>query len=278
MSDETSLHPWDSRTLRELRDATGLTEIEFHEEIGSTNTRALERLRHADWMSPALILAHQQTQGRGRGSNRWWSAHGGLTLSLMVEPRDLSEQALAPLTLRAGLGAAKAVDRVLKGDLSKPSMTAPRTQLKWPNDLLLDGRKVAGLLVERVADRPGIVVGIGLNVNQAFDEAPDEIRARATSLFEHDGQTRDLPLVLRELIRGLLEQLVHETDPSAGSSGWVEEFRQRCALTGKVVEVGHGSQRSVGRCEGIDAGGRLVLVSEQGRTAVNSGSILGVSD
>lgn len=282
MSENASLHPWDWITLRSVRDNAGLKEVEFHEALGSTNTRALERLRSGDWESPTLILAHEQTAGRGRGANRWWSAPGSLTLSLLLLPSDPSPDLLAPLTLRAGLGSAIAVDQALRSGSVAPSHSVsgsspedqPRyTQLKWPNDLLLANRKVAGLLVERVADRPGIVIGIGLNVNQDFASAPDEIRSRATSLFEHDGQTRDLPTVLIVLARNLITQL------SAGANeSWVGYFRDRCALTGKVVEVGQGNQRVIGRCEGIDAGGRLGLVTEQGRVWINSGSILSVTE
>lgn len=259
---------WDRATLDQVRREAGLAELEFHRSIGSTNDRGLERLRAADWLDPTLILAARQTAGRGRGGNRWWSADGGLTFSLLIRPTiDTGAEAISRSTLRAGLGTARGLASLL-------APSAPLT-LKWPNDLSLGGRKVAGLLVERDASASGLVIGVGLNVNQRFDEAPEEVRLRGTSPYEFDGRTRDLAEVLIAVIRGLRRELV---PPPDAPDDWAERFRARCELTGRIVELEQRGERRTGRCLGIDDGGRLVLETESGRTAIVSGAVVRVVD
>ena len=275
LNDELTEHPWTAAVLSDLRRRTGLDDLEFHESIASTNTRALERLRQADWRSPTLVLAHEQTRGRGRGENRWWSVDGGLTFSLLIEPSTSEPDNLSTLTLRAGLAVAEAIETVIgtDGDASSSRLRSPVIGLKWPNDLWIDQRKIGGLLVESIADRPGLVVGLGLNVNQRLDEAPAEVRQRATSLFEHDGRTRDLPTLLGQLVTRLDRELTSDVRATNALPDWVERFRQRCVLTDRFVQVAHGTRSVTGRCGGIDAQGRLVVSNETGSVAINSGKV-----
>lgn len=270
-------HHWNSQTLAQIREAAGVAELEFHEQIGSTNDRALERLRCNDWQNPTLVLAETQTAGRGRGAHQWWSAAGSLTFSLILNPTSASTLAELPsITLRAGLAIAEALTGSIKPQDAEPSLPNDQVGLKWPNDVHLAGRKVAGLLVERVADRPGIVVGVGLNVNQLFDDAPADVRERATSLFEFDGVTRDRTLWLIRLIRSLCRELAGSaaTPDSRTTELWVTRFRRRCVLNDRIVEIESLGSVKTGRCSGIDDQGRLQIKTESGSTSITSGSVL----
>ena len=258
-------HPWSNEELNRLRQLTGLAEVEFYEQLESTNTLALERLRATSPQCPMLILAHEQTAGRGRSLNRWWSSSGGLTFSLIVdgppEPMDLPSFGAA-LPLVIGVAVARALLRLVPENLE--------IKLKWPNDVYLGSQKVAGLLVESIGRGKPLVIGCGLNINQAMETAPEEIRERATSLYQATGRTYSLPEVAREILR---EMLSAHQQFCGGGEDWCTEFRQYCLLTDAVVAVRQGREQWVGKCRGIDNAGRLVLETEAGTRRVTAGTV-----
>ena len=135
--------------------------VEFHRELPSTNDLALRRAMHDELQTPFLVLAGFQTAGRGRGSNRWWSAPGALTFSLVLDTRRESPTgACAP---RFSVTTALSLHDAL-------SQYAPpgEIRLKWPNDVYLGPRKVAGILLEQSsACLNRLVVGVGINVNNS---------------------------------------------------------------------------------------------------------------
>ena len=190
----------------------------------------------------AVAVADFQTAGRGR-LGRVWAAPAGTALLCSVLLRPPAGSRIAQLSLVGGLAAAQAVEAAL----------GRQAQLKWPNDVLVDGRKVAGVLAEA---RDGVVVvGVGLNVNQTEAELPTDARIPAASLRSLDGVERD-----REaLLTGLLERLeaAYGSWRDNGLSALHAEISSRDALAGRAVSVdGRG-----GRALGIDAEGRLVLDS-----------------
>jgi len=241
--------------------------IDYHETIGSTSDRAMEIGSLDETALPLLVLAERQTAGRGRGANRWWSAEGALTFSLVLEaPRDrLPPDRWPQVALMVGL----AVCEALQG-------LAPRAELrvKWPNDVYLADGKVCGILCESIlgmSDR--LVVGIGVNVNNRRQETGDgEQRRTAASLVEHDGMQRDLTEVLIHVLdeidrwwRELLEGCFEET---------ASVYRGRCFLTNRIVRIEQaGGSTIVGLCRGIDALGRLRVHTERGEAAVVSGTV-----
>src|SRR5690349_2367368 len=120
-----------------VRAETFVRHIEQHEEIGSTNDRAMELAVERDLPVPALVIAERQIAGRGRGGNVWRSGAGALTFSLVIErPAGLPRERMALLSLAAGLAAREAVVGAAPGHDVK---------VKWPNDVYLDGRKVCGI-------------------------------------------------------------------------------------------------------------------------------------
>lgn len=248
---------------RIVRD-TFVAEILYHKTVDSTNDSALDLCRREDLRSPFLVLTSQQTSGRGRGTNRWWSAPGALTFSLLIRAADRGlPQCLWPKTsLATGLSVCSALDELLPDGESS---------LKWPNDVHLRGRKVCGVLVEpgpRSSDM--LVVGIGVNVNNTFDNAPDELASTATSLFDVTGRQSDLTEVLVRLLRHLERQWSRLAD---GDTQLVAEWQSRCALRGRNVKVVTGTRSTAGLCQGIDEDGALVLLTEDGPARLFGGVV-----
>lgn len=237
--------------------------FEHHESIDSTNARAAQ-LAATDIDLPALIVAEEQTAGRGRGSNAWWSDAGALTFSLLIDASpDQLAQATWPLV---SLAAALAI-----GDCLAARLPVERVELKWPNDVYLNGRKVCGILVEAPPVRPPrLVVGVGLNVNNSMVEAPDEIAERATSLVDAVGQPLDREEILREIVVRFLDNLARL---QAGELQLAERWSERCLLRGREIEVqAHGTLQR-GCCAGIDDAGALILETSQGRKRLFAGTV-----
>lgn len=241
-----------------------VAEIDWHEELTSTNTRALELAGQTNLPVPHLVLCDRQTAGRGRGANRWWSTEGALTFSLIVAGPETRTPAgeIPRLSLAAGLGVCEAL-REMSPEID--------VRLKWPNDVYIAGRKVCGILVELAPSGGRAVIGIGLNVNNSFQSAPADIRDRATSLYDSDGRMRDLSHVLVSLISHVMRELRDTTD--AGID-FAERWRSVCLLTGRIVQIELGNQRITGRCGGIADDGALILQTETGVRRLVSGTVV----
>lgn len=240
--------------------------IDFHDSLGSTSDRALELAAAGDQPLPLLVLAERQTGGRGRGTNRWWSGPGALTFSLVLEvlPERLAPERWPQLSLVAGLAVCETLEQLL-----------PRAEcrVKWPNDVFVNERKVCGILCESVPGwRDRLVLGIGLNVNNSLAAAPAEVRESATSLVDIDGSARDVSAVLL----GLLDRLDHRWTNLAQQSfeDLATEFRRRCYLSGRTLTVVGGGRTLVGRCQGIDDAGQLLLRTESGLRHIVAGTIV----
>ena len=217
----------------------------LRESAGSTNdeVRALAVAGEAGGM---VLLALTQTGGRGRRGNTWVSTAGdSLAFSILIRPQEA--KALWPrLALATGLAVAEALE---------PFGTA--TGIKWPNDVWINGRKVAGILVEAGADF--VIVGIGINVNtRCF---PAEIADIATSLGLETGLSHSLPEVLGAVIRRFAlrhQQIGAEFDEM------LDSVRQRCVLTGHHVSLTVSGSTRTGTVEGIAPGGELMLRTANG--------------
>jgi BirA family transcriptional regulator, biotin operon repressor / biotin---[acetyl-CoA-carboxylase] ligase len=207
----------------------------------STNLRARElALRGAP--HGTVVTAAEQTAGRGR-QGRTWTAPAGRALLLSVVVRD--PPPLLPLV------AAVAVAQTV-GDAAR---------IKWPNDVLLGGRKVAGILVEGRPQEHWTVAGIGLNVAIRPEDLPDELRDRATGMGL---EPRDVERVLGELLAALDHRL------GEPASSVLAAWRTRDALLGQEISWNRGE----GRAEGVDDHGRLLVRSAAGETlALDAGEV-----
>ena len=211
--------------------------IEVLDQATSTNAVVAERSRSGE---PAglVVVAEEQSAGRGRLDRVWVSPpRAGLTFSLLLRPS--SPPAEWPwLPLLAGL----AVARALRSRAGVPAV------LKWPNDVLVDGRKVGGLLAEAVAG--GLVVGIGLNVTTRADELA---HPEATSLQLAGARTTDRDTLLRAVLREVTEVMA---DVAAAKA----DYRELCSTVGALVRIElPGDVSAEGLADAVDDDGRLVV-------------------
>jgi BirA family transcriptional regulator, biotin operon repressor / biotin---[acetyl-CoA-carboxylase] ligase len=222
-----------------------------HRTTDSTNERAKE-LALAGASHGTIVTADEQTAGRGRQGRRWLAPPGkALLMSLVL--RHLGG-AQAHLPLAAALGVCAACE------LSAPV----HCSIKWPNDVWVDGRKVAGILVEGRPQDGWAVLGIGLNVATAEDEFPDELRGTATSLSAASGEEPPpVDDVLARLLGALEQRLADSPDAI------VTEWRERDALQGHPVRWADGE----GTATGIDDSGALMVDTPSGRVTLDSGEV-----
>ncbi len=241
--------------LRRITAETFVEGIDYQPTVASTNDLALESCHSANHEGPFLFLASEQTRGRGRGSNQWWSTAGALTFSLVLQPESLGIRSdLWPqASLTTGLSVCMALENVLPDKL---------LALKWPNDGFLNSRKVCGILVEVGRGvSPLLVIGIGVNVNNGFAAAPPELAMVATSLSDETGRAFDLT----EILIGLLKQIETQFRRLATADPQLPaDWQRRCALRGLTVTIDTQGDCQTGRCTGIDSDGALVLDTEHG--------------
>jgi BirA family biotin operon repressor/biotin-[acetyl-CoA-carboxylase] ligase len=241
-----------------LRPDSLWTDLLYRASTGSTNADAADAAR-AGAPEGLIVIADEQTQGRGRLDRVWQSPpRAGIAMSVLLRPGaanaergwspiPATEYALLPLL--TGVALVEAVRRL--GDVD--------AVLKWPNDLLINGHKCAGILAESVGDG-AVVVGIGLNVTLHEDELP---RQDATSLLLAGSSCVDRDPLVRAVARGIESWYVRWRDASgdATTSGLLESYRFHCATIGANVSVSMPAGRAdvVGVASGVDSDGRLVV-------------------
>ena len=247
--------PLDLSLVREILGATRLgNKFHYFEQIGSTNTHAGE-LAESGAAEGEVVIAESQTHGRGRLGRRWESPPwANLYFSIVLRPKLAPEHA-AQITLMAAVAVAEAV----------ASFIAQEITIKWPNDILVDGRKLAGILTEASCSAGRVeyvILGVGINVNTAIDSMPDEIRRGATSLFDLTGKNVSRENVLHRLIRDL--DRCYGVLEASGFDALRPRWEARFNLRGKRVRAELDGQVVTGRACGIDRNGELVLEDENG--------------
>ncbi|HLL90167.1 MAG TPA: biotin--[acetyl-CoA-carboxylase] ligase [Tepidisphaeraceae bacterium] len=232
--------------LARLRAGLKPFRLHWFPRLRSTNDHAVALRARGELYAPAVVLTGHQTAGRGRGGNAWWSGRGSVTATFAFPIDD----ALSPpqLPLLAGLAVRDAAAELIGDD---------GVQLKWPNDLLYDGRKLAGLLCERAHKVD--LVGVGLNVNVAAADVPRPLRDRVTSLQMLSGRTTDLSTAVAIVASHLHRTLTRRREQSFAQA--LRAYDRHHALVGRRVRVDPGGSEPAiqGRCEGLDATGRLLL-------------------
>jgi BirA family biotin operon repressor/biotin-[acetyl-CoA-carboxylase] ligase len=217
----------------------------------STNAQA-RRLAAGGVPHGTLVTATEQSAGRGRQGRHWVAAPGRAILCSVVirQPPRL-------LPLAAGVAVAETAEEVASAG---SGLAEARCLVKWPNDVLLGGRKVAGILVEGRPQEGWAVVGIGLNVAGGDDEFPSELRGLAGTL--------GLPPQAVEPTLGRLMGALNRW-VSASPEDVLAAVGARDALRGQPVRWSAGQ----GQAEGLDADGRLVVVTQEGRVALEAGEV-----
>lgn len=243
-------------------EAAGSWKVLYLDTVDSTNTRAKkEALEGA--ADHTVVIADCQTAGRGRRGRSFDSARGqGIFLSLILRPEFGPDRA-SMLTLVAGLSVRRALSE----------QTGLAAQIKWPNDLVIHGRKLCGILTEMSAKPDGIaylVVGIGVNVNQK--EFPEELKSVATSVFQESGKDFDRVLLIEEILRWFdyyYEQFVRAGD----LSGLRAEYQSYMINLGQEVVVEQGGNRFTAIATGIDSDGELLIERDGVPEKVLSGEV-----
>lgn len=203
--------------------------------IESTNTWLIEQARQGAPEGTVAVADHQ-TAGRGRRDRRWIAPPGSsLLCSILLRPGLERRSLLTATVALAGAAACEVAAGV-------------RPDLKWPNDLMVGDRKVAGVLAE--ADGDAVVVGIGINVSWP-DELPEEIAATATALNHVTGRAVDRD----EVLDGLLAAL----DQRYPALDVIDELRRTCVTVGRHVRVDLGDRQLEGEATGLDDDGALIL-------------------
>ncbi len=232
-----------------------------YDEVDSTNDEA-RRLAEGGASHGAFIWARRQTAGRGRMGRRWISSEGNLFVSVLLKP-EVATECLPELSFVSALATL---------DTLKPIVDEQcQLQLKWPNDILLDGRKVSGILLESFQDEHGVVwavVGLGINI----EHHPDDVAFPATCLKEAGVQIVSAKIVLSRFIHHFIQRY----------DAWIEEgftpvraaWREHGWRLGEEVQVTSGPDRVCGRFEDIDERGRLRLMMPDGaRRIISAGDM-----
>lgn len=230
-------------------------EIHVFKETASTND-VVERLARDGAREGVVVFAEAQTRGRGRLGRRWHSPAGqGLYFSVLLRPK-LRPSEATQLTVVAAAALVRAIE----------ATTPVRPAIKWPNDLLVDGRKIAGVLTELSAEVDTIkhlTLGIGLDVNQAAGDFPPELRSVATSLRAAAGHAISRP----ELATRILLEL--DADYARVRRGQfdavADEWEERCTTLGHQVAIRIGERVVRGRAEALDDDGALLVRTQHGR-------------
>ncbi|MEO6825688.1 MAG: biotin--[acetyl-CoA-carboxylase] ligase [Microbacteriaceae bacterium] len=253
------------------------TRFEYLRRAGSTNDELVRRVTGpdaADWPDLSVLVTGDQTGGRGRLGRAWLAPAGkSLAVSALLRPARpaiaapgnsaIPIESFAWFPLLAGLAMVRAVDTVVPAGVA----------LKWPNDVLINGLKVCGILSELLPGADGVVVGAGLNLTLDEQDLPTDT---STSLLlagvEHPDPDAILAAYLREL--RLLYRSYLGSAGSATSSGLLAAVTERCETVGRPVRVELPTgKRLTGTATAIDAGGRIVVESDSGLTAVAAGDV-----
>lgn len=249
-----------------IRAGTFVEHIEVHETLDSTNDRAVELARDANIELPALVVARYQTAGRGRGHNKWWSTDGGLTFSVLLEPAALGiATANWP---QLSLAVAVAICDAIQME------SASRVAVKWPNDVMLDGRKIAGILIESPGGaapaKNRLIVGIGININNSLGGAPSHVAQNGIALCDVTGRTHDLQSVLTKVLNAIV---VRAAQLRAHHPTLMQAWQRLNQLAEQNVIIETDGRRIEGKCGEIAADGALVVQTASQQQRFYSGSV-----
>jgi BirA family biotin operon repressor/biotin-[acetyl-CoA-carboxylase] ligase len=225
-----------------------------HESVSSTNDVA-KRLAEEGAVDGTLVVAETQTAGRGRRARGWYASPGSSVLLSVILRPPLKPEELPYLLMSSALAAAQAIEH----------STGLAVRFKWPNDILLGGKKAGGILIETSLSGDELayaVIGIGLNVNLDVDDFPD-IAATATSLSAELGQEVSRLEVLRSLVSFMDREYLLLLKGESPVSRWAARLLQ----IGEEVEVDTPWGRETGQLLGVDAQGTLLLRRGDGTEA-----------
>lgn len=221
--------------------------LEFFDKIDSTNTYALDNIQ--DLTHGTVILTDHQYRGKGRLGRSWHADLGkSVALTIVLKPKFDSQQAVLLTQLTAA-----ALVKALEPDWS--------ASIKWPNDVLIDGRKAAGILVESHfsgSELAGIVIGTGINTNLSREELPEDLKSKATSLAIEKNKVIDPNLIITSFL-SWFDIFYTAWNESMDASPFISVCRDKSGLIGKEIAVHHDQTSKSARVIDISDEGELVI-------------------
>lgn len=226
--------------------------IEYFTFTDSTNDDAFELISDNQAENGTIIITDYQKKGRGRRGNNWFSSPGNnLTFSLILKKNN--ENDLGLFSILSGVSIIKGIQQ----------FTGIECKLKWPNDIMLNNKKVGGILIEAKVDSPYLVIGIGLNVNQ--DNIPNELENIASSLKIE----KTNPIQREPLLAFILNEFEKLYDN--GSKTWALNWKQYCNHINKKVTFHNNDEIMEGLFLDIDENGNAIIDIKSKKTIVSSG-------
>jgi BirA family biotin operon repressor/biotin-[acetyl-CoA-carboxylase] ligase len=246
------MSPQNSQKPREIHALLGY-KIYYYDEVSSTNDIAKEVAKKSD-KERIVILAETQTRGKGRLERQWVSPKGGIWLSIILRPKISPKEALK-LTFITSSAVAKTIQQLF----------GLKAEVKWPNDVLVNGRKICGILTEIETEKnivEFVIIGIGINADVDLEAFPREIRETATSLKHELGYGVER----KTLVNTVMQNFEHRYKRlSRGMwSLLLQEWKSLAAFLGKQVEVTSFDEVIVGEAWDVNDDGALIIRLENG--------------
>lgn len=233
-----------------------------YKSLPSTNLEALSQaLKGAD--EGLCVVAEAQTAGRGRHGRNWISPAGaGLYFSALLRPK-LDKKDFPVLTLAAAIAVCDALQ----------DLYGIAADIKWPNDVLADGKKIAGILGETKETDLGMAVVMGIGINRSTSHLPQEISEKAASIESQTGSPGDFERLLECLARFVFFHYDRTSTPEGRSSVLAEWCDRSSFCRGKEVRADMGTRSITGTTAGIDSGGGLIIRTADGDEVVTAGDV-----
>ncbi|MEN6462145.1 MAG: biotin--[acetyl-CoA-carboxylase] ligase [Syntrophomonas sp.] len=238
--------------------------VRYYPQIDSTNEMAKRIYKQEKPPQGTVVLARKQTGGKGRRGRQWQSPPGGLWFSIILNP-ELPLPQIAILSLVCAV----AVCHALKAFSPSPPM------IKWPNDIFINGKKVAGILLEvsgELDHTDYVIAGIGINVNIETRLLPEAIRDTTTSLLEENDHCLDHSRVLALVLSNLERYYLQFTEE--GFQNILMEFKEECLHLGKAVKISRGNRDIEGVNIDIDESGNLIIDTGAGIEKITTGDVV----
>jgi BirA family biotin operon repressor/biotin-[acetyl-CoA-carboxylase] ligase len=236
--------------------------IFIESDVDSTNLFA-KRLLLKGFDSDAVIISEKQSAGRGRADRTWYSPSGGLYMSLILQGR-----------LKPSMFHLYSFVLALAASIVLEQMVMLQVDLKWPNDLLVSGKKIGGILSELITENleiPVIILGIGINLNETVTKFPDDLQNTATSVLSETGEMVNRESVVSGIVNAFNNWFVR--DPKLESV--IDEYRLKCITIGKKVNAKLVRDTFAGHVIDVNNEGSLIVRDESGiERIISSGEVI----
>jgi BirA family biotin operon repressor/biotin-[acetyl-CoA-carboxylase] ligase len=224
----------------------------YYESVGSTNTEALKL---TDAKDKSLFLAENQTLGRGRKGRCWKASEGGIYMTVLLKPEKIFDN-ISAITLAVGLAAANVI---------------PNSMVKWPNDIILGNKKVAGILAETKISENTIIIAVGIGINANNTAFSDDLEKKATSIYLYAGEFQDTADIIIKFYTEFLR--TYEIFKESGFGKIKDEYEKKCITLNREIVILNGGKERVMTAKGINEKGELIAECDRKEETINFGEV-----